>query len=190
MSDLERNEPTDPTTALEIETPSGPPRWRPIVADAHAPVGPVPESSGPLPERRRELRLGVHLRVRTTSVDPVLDRTTRSRCYQTSEDDAVLDLSRRGARLRCARLPAIGTRLLLGFLLPGDALAVELIACVRWARTEFIPGDHGARAVAAVGVEIVGGSERALTRFESALAELERRDPRARSALATPFSLG
>ncbi len=144
----------------------------------------------PWTQRRRDRRIPVHLRVRTTTVDAVLDVQTSSRCYQTNEDDGVLELSRRGARLRCVRAPVVGTRLLLGFFLPGEARPVELIACVRWTLAEFVPGDHGARAVAAVGVELIGGSEAAITRFESAFARLERRALHGACSLATPSPLG
>jgi hypothetical protein len=112
--------------------------------------------------RRRERRIPVRLRVRTTTVDAVRDMSTRARCYQFSEDDAVCELSRRGARLRCARRPAVGTRLLLGVAVPGEPRPVELVACVRWTNAEFVPG--GARAVTAVGVEIVGATDVELRR--------------------------
>jgi hypothetical protein len=121
-------------------------------------------------QRRREQRIFAALRVSTTFVDPVRDPITREVCYQMSDEDTVLNVSRRGAGLHCVRPPEVGTRLLLEIRPPGMDRSFEMMGRARWTRVEYVPGTHGARAVAAVGVELIGGSHAALDRYESWLA--------------------
>ena len=123
-------------------------------------------------ERRRDERIFAALRVATTFVDPVRDPITREVCYQMSDEDTMLNMSRRGAGLHCVRPPEVGTRLLLEIRPPGLGRSFEMMGRTCWTRVEYVPGAHGARAVAAVGVELIGGSPAALDRYESWLARL------------------
>lgn len=130
------------------------------------------ESSSEL-DQRREPRVSAGLRVSTTTMDPVRDAVTHEICYQICEDDTTLNLSRRGVRLRCERPPEVGTRLLLQIQAKGEETPIEVIGRTCWTRVEYQPGSEGARPYAAVGVELVGGSRRALTRYGHCLARLK-----------------
>jgi hypothetical protein len=138
-------------------------------------MGAEDQSSGP--DQRRESRVSAGLRVSTTTMDPVRDVVTHEICYQISEDDTTLNLSRRGVRLRCERPPEIGTRLLLQIQPQGEETPIEVIGRTCWTRVEYQPGSGGARPYAAVGVELVGGSRRALTRYGRCLARLRDSAP-------------
>ncbi len=118
------------------------------------------------PEQRREPRVVSEMRVGTSTIDPVFDPVTQARCYSATDDDVAIDLSRRGLRLHCAQPPQIGTRIVIH--IPGDGAGkgIEVVGCARWTAVEFEPGEHGARAIAAVGIELVGGTLKALGRFE------------------------
>jgi hypothetical protein len=122
------------------------------------------------PELRREPRIASAMRVGTSTVDPVFDPVTRARCYSAADDDVAMDVSRRGLRLHCAQPPRIGTRIVIH--IPGDGPdeGIEIVGCARWTAVEFEPGAHGARAIAAVGIELVGGTRSALDRFEQCVS--------------------
>jgi hypothetical protein len=129
------------------------------------------------PDQRREPRVSAGLRVATTTMDPVRDAVTHEICYQISEEDTTLNLSRRGLRLRCERPPEVGTRLLLQIQPWDEDSPIEVIGRTCWTRVEYQPGSEGALPYAAVGVELVGGSRKALTRYSRCLAELREPVP-------------
>jgi hypothetical protein len=139
------------------------------------------------PDARREPRLSAGLRVATTTMDPVRDAVTHEICYQISEHDRTLNLSRRGLRLRCERPPEVGTRLLLQIQPEDEEAPIEVIGRTCWTRVEYQPGSEGARPYAAVGVELVGGSRRALSRYGRCLAELNDSAP---DSVAPPAASG
>ena len=118
------------------------------------------------PEQRREPRVVSAMRVGTSTIDPVFDPVTQARCYSATDDDVAIDLSRRGLRLHCAQPPQIGTRIVIHIPCNGAGKGIEVVGCARWTAVEFEPGEHGARAMAAVGSELVGGTLKALDRFE------------------------
>ncbi len=122
--------------------------------------------------KRRDERLNVTLRATTTLIDPVYDPFANTHYYHTSEEDTVVSLARRGAGLVCAHPPHVGTRLVLQIHAPGERGPIEMIGRTCWTRVEYVPGEHGARAVAAIGVEFMGGSSRSLDRYERWLAIL------------------
>ena len=136
---------------------------------------------GTRPNARRDPRTHVALRVAMTSIDPLHDPVTGERSYQVSEDNRVLNLSRRGICVRCTRPPEIGSRVLLAIHVPGEPRPVEVIGRTCWTRVEFVPGEEGgARAVAAAGIELMGGSRAAMDRYDRTLSEFES-DPVATS---------
>jgi hypothetical protein len=140
---------------------------------------------------RREPRVEANLRVRTASIDPVFDPVRGSSYFQTSEDDAVVNLSRRGAQLRCSRPPEVGTRLLLQIETSDAPAPIEVIARTRWTRVEFdvdsAADGRGALAFAAVGIEVVGGSKKSLDRLDRAFAHF---GDEASHSVATPQGVG
>lgn len=166
----------------ELRSPDSPDGWRRVGLGSRERERP---SATPAErERRRDTRLVAQFPIHTTWIDPVRDPVTRELCYWTSDEDEILNLSRRGARLRSARPPDIGTRLLLE-LHPHDARGpLELIGRTRWTRVEFVPGECGARARAGFGVELLGGARAALDRYEAWLARLHQ------AVVATGGSLG
>jgi hypothetical protein len=111
------------------------------------------------------------MRVATSTIDPVFDPVTHEYCYADNEDDVAVDVSRGGLRLRCARPPAVGTRIVLHVRDDGSGNAFDVVGRARWTRVEFEPGVQGARAIAAVGIEVVGGSRNALDRFEKCVSK-------------------
>jgi hypothetical protein len=115
---------------------------------------------------RSARRFAVKMAVSFTTIDPLRDPADGRLYYDTGEGEQLLDLSRRGACLRLERAPEDGTRLLLRLQPPGARAPVDLIARTRWSRVEYLPGDHGARACARVGLELIGGSREALDRYE------------------------
>jgi hypothetical protein len=143
--------------------------WRRI---PHA-AEPDPSATGPSPElqRRGERRTRLSLRVQRASIDPARDPKTGSLFFESAEDDETQNLSRRGVCLRCERPPEIGSRVLLQIPLPGEP-PVDVVGLTRWARVEFVPGVHGARATAVVGLELLGGAPRALERYDRALGRI------------------
>lgn len=125
------------------------------------------------PEKRREPRVSAQILVGTSTIDPVFDPVTGERCYAAADDDLALDLSRRGLRLRCASPPEVGTRIVLN--IPDDRgdKPIQLVGCARWTQVEFERGEHGARAIASVGIELVGGTFKALDRFERCVSRYQ-----------------
>ncbi len=122
----------------------------------------------------RSTRYAVSLQVTTQTVDPVRSPVTGEACFQTSDDDQTVDLSRVGIRLRAECAPSVGTRLLLRVHLPSGEEPLELLGRARWTRVELASGPDGTRAVCGVGVEILGGSRRSLDRYARLLDELEQ----------------
>ena len=133
-----------------------------------------PRSSGV--RKRRTPRYPTSLRVSTETIDPVRDPVTGETFFHTSDDDRLVDVSRNGLRLRADWVPSVGTRVLVRVHLP-DESSVDLIGRTRWSRVEVEPGSIPQRATCGVGVELLGGSRRALDRFESLLAELDSAVP-------------
>ena len=74
------------------------------------------------PEQRRESRVRARMRVGMSSIDPIRDPVTGELCFMATDDDAAIDMSRRGLRLRCGRPPAVGTRLVIHIPADGGRL--------------------------------------------------------------------
>ncbi len=178
QSETIRDEARRPVIATE--SPAAAPGWRTIplpgARDEARPVAP--------PQRRADTRTAATLAVELTSIDASRDRTTGELYFATSSDERTTNLSRRGMCVRCERPPAIGTRVLLQVRLPGEA-PVDVIGQARWTRVGFEPGEHGARAIALVGIELLGGAPRALARYDRALGRLELLDDPTRPPVAT-----
>ena len=138
-------------------------------------------------EHRREPRAQVQLRASTTSIDPVRNPVSGETYYECSENEQVLNLSRRGVGLRCSQPPTVGTRLLLQLHLQGESSPIELIGRTCWSRVEVVRGAGSRRAAAGVGIELTGGSRDQLNRYERSLARLHRGG---NTLLATPEGLG
>jgi len=136
------------------------------------------------PDKRRDRRVTAQMRVGMSSIDPVRDPVTGELCFVATDDDSAIDVSRRGLRLRCARPPAVGTRMVVHIPADGDDRPIEVIGRARWVTVEFERGVQGARAVGAVGIELVGGSQSALDRFERCVSRCER------NPVAGPGALG
>jgi hypothetical protein len=166
--------------AIGVESPATAVGWRRIpLAATRDDARPAPQ-----PQRRADARTDVRLQVALTSIDASRDRTTGEIYFETSSDERTENLSRRGMCVRCERPPAVGSRVLLQLRVPGEA-AVDVIGQTRWTRIEFEPGEHGARAVALVGIELLGGAPHALARYDRALGRLETLDDPPRSPVAT-----
>ena len=158
---VETRERTAPVEVLD-ETPS----WRRI---------PLPGAAEPArradPQRRGDERTALSLRVQRSSIDASRDPVTGAFFYDVADDDLTTNLSRRGLCIRCERPPEIGSRVLVQLRLPDEA-PIDVIGLARWARVVFVPGQHGARAEALVGLELLGGAPRALERYGRALGRL------------------
>ncbi len=135
-------------------------------------------------QRRTDARTAVSLQVELTSIDASRDLATGELYFATSADERTENLSRRGMCVRCERPPGIGTHVLLQLRLPGES-PVDVIGQTRWTRVEFEPGQHGARAFALVGIELLGGAPRALARYDRALSRLEILDENPRAPVAS-----
>lgn len=142
------------------------------------------EARGAALLRRSDARTEASFQVELTSIDASRDRATGQPYFATSPGERTLNLSRRGMCVRCERPPAIGTRMLLQLRFPGET-AVDVIGQTRWTRVEFEPGEHGARAFALVGIELLGGAPRALARYDRALGRLLMRDDPPHSPVAS-----
>ncbi len=124
-------------------------------------------------DQRRDPRTSTFLSVSTATVDPVRNQKTGEVHYETHEAELVTNVSRRGVGLRCARPPTVGSRLLLEIRMYSEPEPVELIGRTCWVRVEILPGVRGRkRAVAAMGLELLGGCQGALERYDRALAKL------------------
>jgi hypothetical protein len=124
---------------------------------------------------RRALRYPASFRVSTQTMDAVRDPVTGEMCFQTSDDDRTVDISRLGLRLRAERAPSVGTRLLLRLHVPEERRPLEFVGRTCWTRVELERGPSGRRAVCGVGVELLGGSRRSLDRYDHLLDELHAR---------------
>jgi hypothetical protein len=124
-------------------------------------------------QRRADVRTPLSLRVQRSSIDPLRDPVTRELFYDVADDDETTNLSRRGLCIRCERPPEIGARMLVQLRLPGED-PVDVVGLARWSRVTFVPGQHGARAVALVGLELLGGAPRALERYGRAIGRIAR----------------
>ncbi len=124
-------------------------------------------------DQRRDPRTSTFLSVSTATVDPVRNQRTGEVHYETHEAELITNLSRRGLGLRCARPPTVGSRLLLQIRIYDEPEPIELIGRTCWTRVEILWGVRGRkRAVAAVGLELLGGSQGALERYDRALAKV------------------
>jgi hypothetical protein len=151
------------------DAPATDARWRRIPQPGQSESG----AASVDPQRRAEIRTPLSLRVQRTSIDPARDSVTRELFYDVADDDETTNLSRRGLCIRCERPPEIGTRVLVQLRLPGEE-PVDVVGLARWSRVAFVPGEHGARAVALVGLELLGGPPRALERYGRAIGRLAR----------------
>ena len=124
-------------------------------------------------QRRAEVRTPLSLRAQRTSIDAVRDPITGELFYDIADDDETQNLSRRGLCIRCERPPEVGSRVLVQLRLPGEA-PVDVVGLARWTKVIFVPGEHGARAAALVGLELLGGPPRALERYGRALGKVAR----------------
>jgi hypothetical protein len=151
-----------------VSAPASEPGWRKI-----AQPGAGPEVSPVAVQRRAEVRTNLSLRAERTTIDAVRDPITGELFYDIADDDETQNLSRRGLCIRCERPPEVGTRVLVQLRLPGEA-PVDVVGLTRWTRVVFVPGEHGARAAALVGLELLGGPPRALERYGRALGRIAR----------------
>ncbi len=149
------------------ESTDSTPGWRTIPL-AGARVG---TARPPEPQRRTDSRIHADFQLELTSIDASRDAMSGDLFFATSADEHTRNLSRRGMCVRCERPPTIGTRVLLQLRLPGEA-SIDVIGQTRWTRVEFEPGEHGSRAYALVGIELLGGAPRALDRYDRALGRL------------------
>ncbi len=172
-----------PSTEPSAKTRS----WRkPLLEPGSKPGAASAQPTAP-PDQRRDPRTSTFLSVSTATVDPVRNSRTGEVHYETHEAELITNLSRRGVGLRCARPPSLGSRLLLEIRMYGEREPVELIGRIRWTRVEIVRGVRGRkRAVAAVGLELLGGSQGALERYDRALAKLRAN---ANSSVATEEGL-
>jgi hypothetical protein len=174
-----------PTPAAEPEHPG----WRRIPLPARRIPRQTRSSPDPAPVtgRRQARRLAGAFRIDYATIDAVTDPSTGEACFHSGEHELTVNLSRRGLCLVCTVPPEPGTRLLLQVWVPDEARPIELVGRTCWTRVEFRPGLHGARPVSAVGIELLGGSGRALDRYDRAFARLERESG---SSVAGPLGLG
>ena len=173
--------------ATTVESPRAPAGWRPIgIGDAatRAPEAPAD------PCQRRDERIHARLQASTTFIDPVRDPVTNELCYHASDDDAIFSVSRRGAGMICERPPLLGTRVLVQIRTPGDRTPIELVGRTCWTRVKYVTGEHGARAVAAVGIEFIGGTSSSLDRYERWLSRLSDDSHAPDASVATPEATG
>ncbi|MFI5314471.1 MAG: hypothetical protein ACHQ6T_02125 [Myxococcota bacterium] len=151
------------------EAPAANTGWRVIPP----PGGPDREGDSLAAQRRADERTPLSLRVQRSSIDAVRDSVTGELFYDVADDDVTTNLSRRGLCIRCERPPEIGTRVLVQLRFEDEA-PVDVVGLARWSKVAFVPGQHGARAVALVGLELLGGAPRALERYGRALGKLSR----------------
>jgi hypothetical protein len=168
MNRTERTRGEAKSGVTPTEAPSAAAGWRRIPLPSE-----VERELDTAPQRRADERTPLTLRIQRSSIDPVRDSVTGELFYDVSDDDETTNLSRRGLCIRCERPPEIGTRVLVQLRLPGEA-PVDVVGLARWSRVAFVPGQHGARAVALVGLELLGGAPRALERYGRALGQLSR----------------
>jgi len=151
-----------------VEVPDETPTWRRI-----AQSGAAEPTRRADPQRRGDERTALSLRVQRSSIDASRDPVTGAFFYDVADDDETTNLSRRGLCIRCERPPEIGSRVLVQLRLPEEA-PIDVIGLARWTKVVFVPGQHGARAAALVGLELLGGAPRALERYGRALGRLAR----------------
>ena len=139
--------------------------WQPIGAPRFAPRRQL-EARPPSAPKRRDERTYATFSASTAYIGPIADPSTGELYFHTSEEDRGFSLSRRGATMRCARPAEAGMRVLIQ-IDSGERGPIELIGRTCWTRVEYEPGEQGARAVGAIGVEFIGGSASSLDRYES-----------------------
>ncbi|MEE9282037.1 MAG: PilZ domain-containing protein [Myxococcota bacterium] len=137
--------------------------------------------------RTPERRYTVGLLARTTSIDPLRDAATGDLFFEVDEKARTLNVSRGGLCLRCRRPPWVGSRVLVKLLLNEDERPIEFTGHVRWTGVDFVPGSHGGRPVAVVGIQLLDGEPHALERYEGALASFAAM---AADSVAAPKALG
>jgi hypothetical protein len=128
------------------------------------------EPTLPAPNRRTDPRIPVDLLCAFTSIDPIRDPADGGLAYITSEEDRVINLSRRGACLESMAPPDVGTRLLFRLSLP-DQSPVEFVGQVRWCRARR---EQGSPARARIGLEMLGAPPDTMGRYERALQAFAR----------------
>lgn len=119
------------------------------------------------------MRRAVDISISTVAIDPIRNPVTGDVSYGTTENDTVINLSRRGLCIRSTHPPGVGDRVLLTLQLPGQTEAVEVIGRTRWTRVNrrTTRGNNGA-AFATAGIELIGGSSGAFDRYDRSLAKL------------------
>ncbi|MCP4004114.1 MAG: hypothetical protein GY725_07965 [bacterium] len=139
------------------------------------------------PEQRVHTNKEVSIAAHFSTIDPVRDAASGTVFFETSEEEVVLNVSRRGICLQCERAPAIGTRLLLELKLPGENTMADMVGRVCWTRPEYLKGEHGARAIAIVGIQLLGGSPIGLETYDRSIGQLLQTAP---DAVASPEAVG
>lgn len=177
---VERRE-GNPAGAAPVELLDDAPTWRRL---PHAGEAGRSDAAAPDPQRRVDPRTSLSLRVQRSSIDASRDPVTGALFYDLADDDETTNLSRRGLCIRCERPPEIGSRVLVQLRFPDDA-PIDVVGLARWTRVVFVPGEHGARAAALVGLELLGGAPRALERYGRALGRLTRGAASAEENLST-----
>lgn len=120
-------------------------------------------SAEPYRERRRYPRVGTHVPIRLSTIDPEIDPWSGRPFFRTCEE-AVADVSRGGARIRSFEPLGPGRRLLLEMQLP-DGSAFEAIARVAWSRLD---ASDDANAYG-LGLEFLGGTPEHIARLDGFL---------------------
>lgn len=156
-------------TSVDVELTDETPTWRRIPQAGAAATARRDAD----PQRRYDERTALSLRVQRSSIDPARDPVTGATFYDVADDDETTNLSRRGLCIRCDRPPEIGSRVLVQLRLPDEA-PIDVVGLARWSQVVFVPGQHGGRAAALVGLELMGGAPRALERYGRALGRLAR----------------
>ena len=160
--------------------PAAAPTWRRIPTWAET-------AAADATPRSPEPRFSVTLLARTTSIAPMRDAATGNLFLEANEEARTVNVSRGGVCLRCRRPPWVGSRVLVKLLVNEDERPIEFIGHVRWTDVECVPGSHGGRPVAVVGIQLLDGAPHALQGYERSLASFAAM---ATDSVAAPEALG
>lgn len=137
--------------------------------------------------QRRDVRHPTNATLKTVAIDPSRDPVRGTPYYESDNPGQLLNLSRRGICARVQRPPTVSQRVLVELFLPNEERSIELIGRTCWGRVEFERGQIGARALAMIGIEVIGGSAQNIARYDAIVSTLEDATER---SLAAERALG
>ncbi len=123
--------------------------------------------------RRRHQRLGIHLPIRISTIDPEREPVSGRPFFRTFQEISA-NVSRGGVFVRTTNSISPGRRVLLELNLPNRS-PIEAVGRVAWSKTALTP--RGTRNESGIGIQFLPDGCSGFAKLEEYLASCEREAP-------------